>query len=63
MGRLSPDGFEAVPAPMRVADAAALIRARLPVLSGTDRLVERADHLTEIRVGDGLPYRSHGDLG
>lgn len=36
MGRLSPDCFDAAPAPMRVADAVALIRARLPVLSGIE---------------------------
>ncbi|MGN8095113.1 molybdopterin molybdotransferase MoeA [Methylobacterium sp. 22177] len=36
MGRLSPDCFDAATAPMRVADAVALIRARLPILSGTE---------------------------
>ena len=36
MGRLSRDCFEVAPAPMRVADAVALLRARLPVLSGIE---------------------------
>lgn len=36
MGRLSADCFDAAPAPMRVADAVALIRSRLPVLSGIE---------------------------
>ncbi|MBP1182323.1 hypothetical protein [Methylobacterium sp. PvR107] len=39
MGRLSPDCFDAAPALMRVADAVAPIRDRLPVLSG----IETAD--------------------
>lgn len=34
MGRLSSDCFETAPAPLRVADAVALIRERLPVLAG-----------------------------
>lgn len=34
MGRVSPDCFDAASAPMRVADVVALIRARLPILSG-----------------------------
>jgi molybdopterin molybdotransferase len=38
MGRLSIDWSDAAPAPMRVADAVALIRARLPVLSGIERV-------------------------
>ncbi|WP_457104762.1 molybdopterin molybdotransferase MoeA [Methylobacterium sp. P5_C11] len=36
MGRLNADCFDAAPAPMRVADAVALIRERLPVLSGIE---------------------------
>lgn len=36
MGRLSPDCFDAAPAAMRVAEALALIRERLPVLSGIE---------------------------
>ena len=36
MGRLSADCFDAAPAPLRVADAVALIRARLPVLAGIE---------------------------
>jgi molybdopterin molybdotransferase len=36
MGRVSPDCFDAAPAAMRVAEAVALIRDRLPVLSGIE---------------------------
>lgn len=36
MGRLSSDCFDTAPAPMRVADAVALIRQRLPVLAGIE---------------------------
>ncbi|SFM20566.1 gephyrin-like molybdotransferase Glp [Methylobacterium pseudosasicola] len=44
MGRLSRDCFDVAPAPMRVADAVALLRARLPVLSGIESVpIERAD--------------------
>ncbi len=44
MGRLSRDCFDAGPAPMRVAEAVALLRARLPILSGIESVsVERAD--------------------
>jgi molybdopterin molybdotransferase len=44
MGRLSRDCFDAGPAPMRVAEAVALLRARLPILSGTEPVsVDRAD--------------------
>jgi molybdopterin molybdotransferase len=44
MGRLSPDCFDAAPALMRVADAVALIRDRLPVLSGIETVdLTRAD--------------------
>ncbi|MCJ2061417.1 molybdopterin molybdotransferase MoeA [Methylobacterium sp. J-088] len=32
-------------------------------LSASDGLVELAEDLTAIRVGDALPYRPHGDLG
>ena len=32
-------------------------------LSTSDGLVELAEDLTAIRVGDPLPYRPHGDLG
>jgi molybdopterin molybdotransferase len=38
MGRLSRDCFDAGPAPMRVADAVALIRARLPILAGIETM-------------------------
>ncbi|MCJ2116183.1 molybdopterin molybdotransferase MoeA [Methylobacterium sp. J-001] len=44
MGRLSRDCFDVAPAPMRVADAVALLRARLPVLSGIETVsIDRAD--------------------
>lgn len=44
MGRLSRDCFDVAPAPMRVADAVALLRARLPVLSGIESVsIDRAD--------------------
>jgi molybdopterin molybdotransferase len=44
MGRLSHDCFDAGPAPMRVAEAVALLRARLPILSEIESVsVERAD--------------------
>lgn len=44
MGRLSRDCFDAAPAAMRVAEALALIRARLPVLTGTEAVpVAQAD--------------------
>ncbi|MCJ2140561.1 gephyrin-like molybdotransferase Glp [Methylobacterium sp. E-066] len=44
MGRLSRDCFDVAPAPMRVADAVALLRARLPVLSGIESIaIDRAD--------------------
>ncbi|MCJ2058288.1 molybdopterin molybdotransferase MoeA [Methylobacterium sp. J-048] len=45
--------LEAVPAP----------GGALSGLSASDGLVELAEDLTAIRVGDALPYRSHGDLG
>lgn len=44
MGRLSRDCFDAAPAAMRVAEALALIRARLPVLAGIETVpVAQAD--------------------
>lgn len=44
MGRLSRDCFDAAPATMRVAEALALIRARLPVLAGIESVpVAQAD--------------------
>jgi molybdopterin molybdotransferase len=44
MGRLNADCFDAAPAPLRVADAVARIRARLPLLSGIEALpLDRAD--------------------
>jgi molybdopterin molybdotransferase len=44
MGRLSRDCFDAATASMRVADAVALIRARLPVLTGIETVpLARAD--------------------
>ncbi|MCJ2134607.1 molybdopterin molybdotransferase MoeA [Methylobacterium sp. J-026] len=44
MGRLNPDCFDAAPVPLRVADAVALIRDRLPVLSGVETVpLGRAD--------------------
>ncbi|TXN67275.1 molybdopterin molybdenumtransferase MoeA, partial [Methylobacterium sp. WL18] len=44
MGRLSRDCFDAAPAPMRVADAVTLLRARLPILSAIETVpVDRSD--------------------
>ncbi|MEL6062750.1 MULTISPECIES: molybdopterin molybdotransferase MoeA [unclassified Methylobacterium] len=44
MGRLSSDCFDTAPAPLRVADAVALIRERLPVLAGIETVpLARAD--------------------
>lgn len=44
MGRLSSDCFDTTPAPLRVADAVALIRERLPVLAGIETVpLARAD--------------------
>lgn len=44
MGRLSRDCFDAAPAPMRVADAVTLLRARLPILSAVETVpVDRSD--------------------
>ncbi|MCJ2068049.1 molybdopterin molybdotransferase MoeA [Methylobacterium sp. J-030] len=44
MGRLSSDCFDTAPAPLRVADAVALIRERLPVLAGIETApLSRAD--------------------
>jgi molybdopterin molybdotransferase len=46
-------GPEAVPAP----------GGALSGLSASDGLVELAEDLTAIHIGDDLPYRPHGDLG
>jgi molybdopterin molybdotransferase len=44
---------EAVPAP----------EGALSGLSASDGLVELAEDLAAIRIGDALPYHPHGDLG
>jgi molybdopterin molybdotransferase len=44
-------------------EAALVPGGALTGLSASDGLVELAEDLTAIRVGDPLPYRPHGDLG
>lgn len=52
--RVGADGLtEAVPAP----------GGALSALSASDGLVELAEDMTALRIGDALPYRAHGDLG